>query len=131
MRAADEGGDVVLAMGVEFDIAQHDEVVIAADILEGARQGLGGVFVIAAEKLAKGLGHAARRIQQAFAVGIIAGPGQQHAHGGLGLFLRRTLNLGIRGFALEFLDDSVHFVSLVLGTKLTLLKFLVFPYHGG
>ena len=36
MRLADERHHVVLAVGIEGDVADEDDVVIAADILEGA-----------------------------------------------------------------------------------------------
>ena len=43
MRHADERRDMVLAMALHADVAQHDHVVVAADVLERARQGLGWV----------------------------------------------------------------------------------------
>ena len=55
MDAADEGRDVVFAMRVELDVAQHDDIVIAANFVEGARQGFGRVFVIAEKYSRKAL----------------------------------------------------------------------------
>ncbi len=45
MGAADEWHDVMLAMGIELDVAQHDDVVIAFDLVEGARQRLIGILL--------------------------------------------------------------------------------------
>ena len=40
VRDADERRDVVLAMALDADVAQHDHVVVAVDVLEGAVQAL-------------------------------------------------------------------------------------------
>ena len=37
MRSADERDDMVFTMRIELDIAQHDDVVIAFNLIEGAR----------------------------------------------------------------------------------------------
>ena len=93
MGAADEGNDMVLAMRVEFDVAQHDDVVIAFDLVEGARQRLHRVLLIALEELVIGLDHALRRVEQALAVGIVACPGDQRADGLFGLLLARPFDI--------------------------------------
>jgi hypothetical protein len=82
---AQERRHVVLAMALHVDAAQHDHVVVALHVLEGARQLLGRIAVIAGEPLAIGLDDAFGGVQQAFAVRIVAGPGQQGPHGGHGL----------------------------------------------
>ena len=82
---AQERRHVVFAVALHVDAAQHDHVVIALHVLEGARQLLGRVAVVAGEPLAIGLDDALGRVQQAFAVGIVAGPGQQRPDGGHGL----------------------------------------------
>ena len=46
MGTPDERHHVMLAMGVELDIAEHDQIVIAADFLEGAGQRLDGILLI-------------------------------------------------------------------------------------
>ena len=56
---------MMLAMGVEFDVAEHDDVVIAADLLEGTRKRLDRIFLIALEELAIGIDHPLRRVEQA------------------------------------------------------------------
>ena len=108
MDAADEGRDMVLAMRVELDVAQHDQIVVTADIHEGARQRFRRIVVIARKILPKGLGDAFWRVEQSLAAGVIAGPGEQYAHGGLGFFLRWALHHPGGRFARDFLDDCVH-----------------------
>ena len=90
MGLADEGDHVVLAMGVHLDVAQHDDVVIARHLVEGAREHVERAFVIAREELVIGVDHALRRIAQALAHGVVAGIGDQRADGLLGLLARRT-----------------------------------------
>ena len=43
VRHAEERRHVVLAMALDADVAQHDEIVIAAGLVEGPRQHLGGI----------------------------------------------------------------------------------------
>ena len=43
VRHAQERRHVVLAVALHADVAQHDEVVVAAGLLEGAGQHLGGI----------------------------------------------------------------------------------------
>jgi hypothetical protein len=78
-------------MGFEADIPQHDEIVIAMDILEGARQHLDRVLLIAREEFGVGFHHALGRITQALAVRIVAGIADQRADGGLGLLPAGTV----------------------------------------
>ena len=68
------------------------------------RQRLGRVVLVAGEILAEGLGHALRRVEQAFAVRVVAGPGEKGADGGLGLFLAGALH----GLGRDLLDDGFH-----------------------
>ncbi|MNE13941.1 hypothetical protein D3C80_1067960 [compost metagenome] len=77
---AQEGGHVVLAVALDLDVAQDDHVVIAGHVLEGARQLLARVGVIAVEPFAIGVDHALGRVDQARTLGIVAGPGDQGAH---------------------------------------------------
>ena len=116
MGAADEGSDVVFAVRVELDVAQHDDVVVAAHIVEGARQGFGRIFFVAAEILAEGLGHALRGIEQAFAVRVVAGPGEQGADGGLGLLLGGALDR----LARDLLDDWRPLVLTSLANRVSI-----------
>jgi hypothetical protein len=104
LGAPDEGSDMVFAVRVELDVAQHDDVVVAPHIVEGARQGFGRIIFVAAEILAEGLGHSLRGIEQAFAVRVVPGPGQQDPDGGLGFLLAGALDRLER----DLLDDGVH-----------------------
>ena len=82
---AGEGRDVVLAMAFEAHVAQQDHVAIAGDVLEGAGELGGGILAVAAEPLLVGLDDALGRIGEPRARRIVAGPGEQRAHGVLGL----------------------------------------------
>ena len=64
MRPADEGHHVVLAMGEEGDVADEHDVVVAADLLEGAAQRIFRPLVVAGVELAVGIGDAARRVDE-------------------------------------------------------------------
>ena len=85
MRLADDRHHVVLAMRMELDVADDDEIVIAGDLLEGAAELFRRAHVVAVEHFEVGLGDALGRVDQALAVRIVAGPAQQRAHGRLGL----------------------------------------------
>ena len=104
MGSPHEGGDLVFAMGVEFNVAQHHDVIIAANIGKGALQHFCRVYAITFEILQKCLGDAAWGIEQAFTGRIIPGPGQKGANRGFRLFLGRTRRIGILGFAVETLN---------------------------
>ena len=80
----------MLAMRREADIAHEHHIVVALDLLEDAIEGVGGIFTVALEQLLVGLDHPLRRIAQAFACRIVAGPAQQDAHGLFGLLARRA-----------------------------------------
>ena len=58
---------------------QHD-LVIAADLVEGPRQMPRRILLIAHRIFAPRPRHPARRIEQAFAVGVVAGPADQGPH---------------------------------------------------
>ena len=75
----------MLAVGFQPDIAQDDHLVIALDLLEGAFEELHRVFPIAGEPFFKGARHTGRRVQQAFAFGVVTGPTKQGAYGLLGI----------------------------------------------
>jgi hypothetical protein len=88
MRLADDRHHMVLAMREERNVFHQHHVVIAGDFLEGAAEHVLGGKVIAGEELAIGLGDAFRRIDEALALRIVAGPAEQHANGVFRLFLR-------------------------------------------
>ena len=49
MGFADDRREVVLAVRLERDVAQHDHLVVAVDLVERAPQELDGILVVAAE----------------------------------------------------------------------------------
>jgi hypothetical protein len=73
-------------MRFELDVAQHDQLVVALDFLERAREVVVRIHRVAAEPVAIGADHAPGRVEQAFAARILAGPAQQRADGVLGGF---------------------------------------------
>src|SRR5690606_26769395 len=85
VRLADDRRHVVLAVRLELDVAQHDHLVVAGDLLEGAGEVLVRIQGVAAEPVAVGTGDPRRGVQQALARGVLAGPAQQGADGILGL----------------------------------------------
>ncbi|MNS78674.1 hypothetical protein D3C72_1122990 [compost metagenome] len=85
---ADDRQHVVFAEADEADVLQHDQFVVAADLLEGLLQIFARLDLIALEQLAIGLGHPLGRFHQTFAVGIVARPLDQGADGGFGFGLR-------------------------------------------
>src|SRR5436309_2744687 len=68
---------MVLAMRLERDALQEDDLVIAADLLKGAAEVDRRVLLIALGIFLPRPGNAAGRVEQAFAVRIIAGPADQ------------------------------------------------------
>jgi hypothetical protein len=72
---------MVLAVALDADVAQHDEVIVAAGFLELPRERLGRIEPVARIVFLERIRDAARRIHEAFAVGIVPGPGDQRAHG--------------------------------------------------
>src|SRR5919199_1456328 len=76
---ARDGAHVVLAAGLEGDVSQGDEPVVAADVLEGAAQERGRVGLVALEPLAVGAGDAPGRVAQTLALRILARPADQGA----------------------------------------------------
>ncbi len=91
---AEERSHVVLAVALHLDVAQHDDIVVAA-VLEGPLQQGVGILGIAREPFLERLDHPARGLDQALAGGVVAGPGDQGAHGVQGL-LARGAGLGRR-----------------------------------
>ncbi len=105
----------MLAMRVELDVLDDDEIVVAGNLLEGAAKLVGRALVIAVEHLAKGFRHALGRVDEALALGVVAGPAQQGAHGGLHFLLARTVGdrpVHVGGGGHDLLDDGIHKRSL-------------------
>jgi hypothetical protein len=92
MGTADEGHHMVLAMGVELDVAKHHQIVVAGHFLEGPGQRFDRVLLIALEELAIGIDHPLRGVEQAFPVRILASPGKERPDRRLGLCLARPLD---------------------------------------
>src|SRR5688572_5769083 len=80
MGAADDRRHVMLAVRFELDVAEHDHLVVAGGLLEGATQILTWIDTVAAVPVAIGSYDTARRVAQTLAGGILAGPAQQDAH---------------------------------------------------
>src|SRR5258708_31996815 len=87
----------MLAMGIERDVADQHELIVLADLGEGAVEQLGRAFAIAAIELVIGVDDTPGRLDQAFALRTIAGKGYQGAHRRLSLFARGTCQGRLRG----------------------------------
>jgi hypothetical protein len=74
MGAADNRRKMMFAVRLKPDIAQHDHLVITLDLFEGTLEESDGIVGIAGKPIVIGPGYPRRRIAQALAVGIIAGP---------------------------------------------------------
>src|SRR3546814_14911364 len=72
---------MMFAMRLERNVAQQHDLVIAADLLEGARQMDRGILVIALAIFLPSPRDAARRIAQALARRVVARPIDQPAYG--------------------------------------------------
>ncbi len=110
-----------------------------ADFAEGAAKNLLRGLAVAAENFLIGLHHAARRVEKAFAVRVVADPCDQRARGSLRLFARGTLYRGQLGCCIRLLqqrrDDGIH-LGLLHSCRSTpssglLLSFAVRPPGGG
>ncbi len=64
---ADDRHHVVLAMALERDVLEHDDLVVAADLLEGPADRLDRLVLVAAEELLVGADDAIGRAEQALA----------------------------------------------------------------
>jgi hypothetical protein len=114
----------MLAIAFETDVAQHDHLVIALDLLEGPLQHGHRVFLVAAEPLAVGAGHPAGCVEQALAVRVVASPAQQGAHRFLGLGGGRAFDRLSIGF------DQGHRVDLVHSLPLKSRRLPIVPLRG-
>ena len=77
MGLADDRRQMMLAVGLEADVAQHHHLVIAVGLLEGAREDQHRVVPIAREVLLIGPHHPLGRADQPFPVRIVPGPEDQ------------------------------------------------------
>src|SRR3954464_10053942 len=92
----------MLALRGELDVAHKDEIIIAGGLAEGAIEYLGRALVVALIEFVESLDHAARRVKQALAVGVLADIGEQRLHRLLGLGARRARLVGADGGGEEF-----------------------------
>ena len=83
---------MVFAVALHLDLAQHDDVVVALHVLEGARQLLGRIGGVAGEPFLEGVDHAAGSVDDAFAAGVVPGPGDEGANRGHRFVARRLLH---------------------------------------
>ena len=89
MHLADDRGNVVLAMRLETDVLQRNDLVITVGLFEGPLEQRHRVLVIAAEEFLVGAHDAVRGAEQPLARRIIPGPANQRANCLLGLLARR------------------------------------------
>src|SRR6478672_3332161 len=68
---------MVLAMRLERNVLEQHDLVVTADLLEGAAEMHRRVFRIAVGIFAPRARHPSRSVEQAFAVGIVASPADQ------------------------------------------------------
>src|SRR5271157_1360738 len=89
MHLADDRSDVVLAMRLEADVLQHDDLVVSIGFLKGLLEQRDRVLAIAAEELLVRAHDAVRRADQPLSLGIVARPPDQRTNRLLGLFSGR------------------------------------------
>ena len=111
MGLADERHHVVLAMRKEGDVTDEHDVVVAAEIFEGAIQRILGGLAVAGVEVLVGLCHPLRGIAQTLAIRIVTSPGDQRANGPLGLGTGRPhalVALGDRRRVRQLSNQRVH-----------------------
>jgi hypothetical protein len=108
MNPADDRHHVMLAVRLEPDVAQRHDFVVALDLLEGPLQHVARILVIAREELLVGAHDTVGGAGQALTTGIIAGPADQRADGGLGLLARGPGQAGGERNDLARLRHLVH-----------------------
>jgi len=94
VRLADDRREVMLAMRLERDIPQRNDFVVARDLFKCPAQVVGGVLLIAGEPFLERTRDPRGRALKPFAVRVVAGPAEQHAHGIFSFRSRRLLGFG-------------------------------------
>src|SRR6516162_5025993 len=94
MHFADNRRDVVLAMRLEADVLQNNNLVVAVGLLKGLLEQPDRVLIIATEELLVGAHDAVRRAEQPFALWIVARPPDQGPNRLLSLFSGRPRHRG-------------------------------------
>ncbi len=114
MCLAHERHHVMLALGIEGDVAHQHHVIVGANLGEGALEHLGRALAIAAVELLVGVDDALGRLDQALARRVVARKSDQRAYGRLRLLARRpdgrrnVFDMIRQGCLAQRLDDSVH-----------------------
>ena len=83
---------MVLAVAFDLDVLEEHDVVVALNVLEDAAQFLGRIGAVALEPVAIGIDDALGSVDDAFAAGIVAGPGDEGADSIHGLLAGRPLD---------------------------------------
>ena len=99
-------------MRFEADVAQHHDLVVALDLLEGPLQHVARILIVAGEEFLVGAHDAIGRADQSLAVGIVARPADQRADRLFGLLARGTRQAGGERDHLALLQHPVHVVPL-------------------
>src|SRR5208337_2168287 len=107
---ADDRRDVMLAMALERDAAQHDHLVVALDFGEGLAQHLRRILVVTAKILAERPYQPVRRFAQAVAVGVFADPSDDRAERLLGRGVADRLDAACRRFGGDGFELARHIV---------------------
>jgi hypothetical protein len=72
---------MMLAVRLEWDVLEQHNLVVAADFMENTREVIGRIFEVALAIFLPRARNALGRIEQAFALGIVACPAEDGAHG--------------------------------------------------
>src|SRR6516162_300880 len=111
MHPADDRRHVMLAMRLETNIAQHHYFVVAAGFLEGSLEIIARIVVITGEPFLIGANDPRRRGEKSLAIGIVAGPANERAHGNFSFRARRPPDAACRRRFVAFgfvIDRLVH-----------------------
>jgi hypothetical protein len=91
MGNAAEWREMMLAVAVDADVTQHDEVIIAAGLVELARKHFGRIDPITGKILFERRDHPPWCLAQPLTRRFVAGPGYERAHRRLRFTARGTL----------------------------------------
>src|SRR3569833_382114 len=80
VRAADDRGHVMLSMGLEGDVPQHDHLVVTTDFLEGAPQVLGRIQLVAGNPDTKDKDNTQKRLKKTLAIRVVPRPSQKRTY---------------------------------------------------
>ena len=98
-------------MALEADAAQHDHLIVAFGLLEGRRENLLGILVVATEIFLERLRDALGRVAQAIAVRIVSGPTQDRMHGRLDFLAAGAVRFFHGLFFVLFLQGRLFWVG--------------------